>query len=74
MFVCDLRHDLEIGNVRMRISESLDKHKTRVLFERGLVLIDIVNVNKGRLDTKSRQRMSKQIDRAALDRLLRDNV
>ena len=74
MRVRDLGERVDVGNVGAGVSERLQEERLGVGADGGLHLRMVVGVDEARLDAELRERVGEQVERAAVDGLLRDHV
>ncbi len=68
--VSDFGESVDIGYIAVGIAEGLDVDRLGVRLYRRGDLLQIVNVNEGRVDAVERQCMRQQVSRAAVDGFL----
>ena len=74
VLVGNLCHCLNIRNIAVRIAESFQIYCLGVRLDSGLYLLQVVGIHKGSLDAIARQGMCQQVEAAAVDGLLGNDV
>ena len=75
MRVCRLCDRLDVDEVGVRVADGLDKDALRIRADRiGKALCARLRIDKGHVDAPLLHRMREEVVRAAIDRLLRDDV
>ena len=72
--VGDRGDGVDVGDVAVRVAQRLKEEGAGILLYRGLDLGEVVDIDEGRPDPVLRKGVRQQIEAAAVDRLLCDNV
>ena len=74
VLVGNLGDCVDVGDIGVGVAQRLQIDNGGVVLNCALDLFEIMSIDKGSLDTKLRKRMLEQIERAAIDGLLRHDM
>ena len=69
-----LRERLDVRDVGVRVAEGLDEDRFRIVLDGGLHFVEVMDVHECRGDPVLRKRMGQQVEAAAVNGLLCDDV